>query len=222
MKDRLWFFGSYREWGNERQAAGKFYNKTQGTLFYTPDLEPAGVRPRVDGVQGHAGDVAGVGEKQVQLLRRSPARLPLPGECGEWHRSTRRKRFSATSSSPAGLYQATWNAPVTNRLLLEAGAAWRARQLADVPAARSQRKPDDISILEQSTGMRYNAVTDLQRRTGRSALLSARLRVLRHRVACLQGWVPARGAACRTSAGKSHEQRATTRSTIGVPVSLTQ
>src|SRR5712692_8279671 len=37
-KDRLWFFGSYRQWGNERQAAGKFFNATQGTMFYTPDL----------------------------------------------------------------------------------------------------------------------------------------------------------------------------------------
>src|SRR2546426_11420377 len=36
-KDRLWFFHSFREWGNERGAASKFFNKTQGTMFYTPD-----------------------------------------------------------------------------------------------------------------------------------------------------------------------------------------
>ena len=41
-RDRLWFFGSFREWGNQRQAANKFYNKTQHTPFYTPDLS----RPR--------------------------------------------------------------------------------------------------------------------------------------------------------------------------------
>ena len=34
----MWFYGSYRQWGNERGAAGKFYNATQGSLFYTPDL----------------------------------------------------------------------------------------------------------------------------------------------------------------------------------------
>ena len=36
-KDRLWFYFSLRYWGNERQAAGKFFNATQGTPFYTPD-----------------------------------------------------------------------------------------------------------------------------------------------------------------------------------------
>lgn len=38
-KDTLWFFHSFREWGNERQAAGKFFNMTQGTMFYTPDVD---------------------------------------------------------------------------------------------------------------------------------------------------------------------------------------
>ena len=38
LKDRLWFYGSFREWGNKRQAANKFYNATQHTPFYTPDL----------------------------------------------------------------------------------------------------------------------------------------------------------------------------------------
>ena len=36
-RDRLWFFGSFREWGNKRQAANKFYNATQHTPVYTPD-----------------------------------------------------------------------------------------------------------------------------------------------------------------------------------------
>ena len=48
-----------------------------------PRPRSAGVRSRVVRVQSHARDMAGVGAKQVQLLRRSPARLPLPGECGE-------------------------------------------------------------------------------------------------------------------------------------------
>src|SRR6185436_2064597 len=36
-QDKVWFFASFREWGSERQGAGKFWNLTQGTLFYTPD-----------------------------------------------------------------------------------------------------------------------------------------------------------------------------------------
>src|SRR5262249_32481303 len=44
-KDVLWFFGSFREWGNERQAANKFYNLYQGTAQwyqYAPDLSRPG------------------------------------------------------------------------------------------------------------------------------------------------------------------------------------
>jgi len=37
-KDKVWFFGSFREWGNAKSDAGLFWNKTQGTPFYTPDL----------------------------------------------------------------------------------------------------------------------------------------------------------------------------------------
>ena len=82
-KDRLWFYGSFREWGNKRQAANKFYNATQHTPFYTPDLQPTGVRQGVVRVESHPCDVAGDGKEQVQLLRRSAARLPLPGADGK-------------------------------------------------------------------------------------------------------------------------------------------
>ena len=82
-KDRLWFFGSFREWGNERQAANKFYNKTQHTPFYTPDLtRPAYAKEWYES-KARAPDVAGLREEQVQLLRRSAAGLPLPGVDGE-------------------------------------------------------------------------------------------------------------------------------------------
>src|SRR5437762_188240 len=37
-KDKLWFFASFREWGNQHLMAGNFWNKTQGSPFYTPDL----------------------------------------------------------------------------------------------------------------------------------------------------------------------------------------
>jgi hypothetical protein len=36
-KDRLWFFTSQRWWSNRNRVGGLFYNKTQGTPFYTPD-----------------------------------------------------------------------------------------------------------------------------------------------------------------------------------------
>ncbi len=56
---------------------------------------------------------------------------------------------------PAGLYQITWNAPITSRLLFEAGAS---RADGSWPTYRQPEvTPDDVSIFEQSTGMRYNS-----------------------------------------------------------------
>src|SRR5262245_50909918 len=43
-KDKLWFFASFREWGNQHVMAGNFWNKTQGTPFYTPDLSNPATR----------------------------------------------------------------------------------------------------------------------------------------------------------------------------------
>ena len=38
LEDRLWFFGSWRYWGKDKQIGSLFYNATQGTPVYTPDL----------------------------------------------------------------------------------------------------------------------------------------------------------------------------------------
>jgi hypothetical protein len=43
-KDKLWFFASFREWGNQHLMAGNFWNKTQGSPIYTPDLSRPGDR----------------------------------------------------------------------------------------------------------------------------------------------------------------------------------
>ena len=40
-KDTLWFFVSERAWDTQAPSPtpGNYYNKTQGTPFYTPDLD---------------------------------------------------------------------------------------------------------------------------------------------------------------------------------------
>src|SRR5581483_10251232 len=43
-KDRLWFFASSRSWRTSQYYPGNYFNKTPGTLFYTPDLS----RPAYD------------------------------------------------------------------------------------------------------------------------------------------------------------------------------
>ena len=155
-RDRLWFYGSFREWGNERQAANKFYNATQGTPFYTADLSrPAFAK---EWYESKAVRVTWkVTEKNKVNFFADPQRdchCPALTASGSVNAP---EAFFSYKLKPAGLYQATWNAPMTNRLLFEAGVG---RADGSWPIYRQPEVTrDDVSIVEQSTGMRYNSGT---------------------------------------------------------------
>ena len=71
---------------------------------------------------------------------------------------------------PSGVIQGTWTAPLTSRLLLEAGASWQVANWVNFAETGVSR--DDRSILELSTNYRYGATAALTAptaRTGRSA-----------------------------------------------------
>jgi hypothetical protein len=71
---------------------------------------------------------------------------------------------------PSGVVQGTWTAPLTSRLLLEAGGSWQVANWVNFAETGVSR--DDRSILELATGYRYGATTLLtapKARTGRSA-----------------------------------------------------
>ena len=148
VRDRLWFFTAGRLAGNKNQVAGVFFNATQGTPLYTPDLDRPSFRR--------------------EHLRSAGGRLT-------WNASPRHKvNFFADVQSmalrgrgdftspeaiigflfwPNALVQASWTMPVTNRLLLEAGASL---MTTTFPWAM-ESGPNDITIREASTGFRYNA-----------------------------------------------------------------
>ena len=155
-RDRLWFYGSFREWGNERQAANKFYNATQGTPFYTPDLSrPAFAK---EWYESKAVRVTWrASEKNKFNFFADPQRdchCPALTASGSVNAP---EAFFSYNLKPAGLYQITWNAPMTSRLLFEAGAG---RADGSWPIYRQPEVTrDDVSIVEQSTGMRYNSGT---------------------------------------------------------------
>ena len=155
-RDRLWFYGSFREWGNERQAANKFYNLTQGTPFYTPDLSrPAFAK---EWYESKAVRVTWrASEKHKFNVFADPQRdchCPALTASGSLNAP---EAFFSYNLKPAGLYQVTWNAPVTSKLLFEAGAG---RADGSWPIYRQPEVTrDDVSIVEQSTGMRYNSGT---------------------------------------------------------------
>jgi hypothetical protein len=150
--DRLWFFAAQRFYHGEAQIAGQFYNTTQGTLFYTPDLTRPMFRLedfestvlRLTWQASAKNKINAYGEIQSNWMHRhtfsgfaAPEAIPI-------------FRFA-----PQALYQLTWASPLTSKLLLEAGAG---TTISHWPNYRdSGVTPDVISVTELSTGLRYGA-----------------------------------------------------------------
>lgn len=161
-KDKIWFFAGWRKWGSRRQVAGLFWNATQGTMFYTPDLS----RP----AQPYE-------FSRSHLLRLTWQASPkhkvniftdIGSNRGDANQRTTIANLAPEAATgrrvwPTGIVQVTWNR-VTNKLLLEAGAAAvifhypTFRQPGDIGSIDgSIVSRDHISILEQSTNFRYNS-----------------------------------------------------------------
>ncbi len=159
-KDKLWFFGSYRTWGNERQAAGKFFNATQSTPFYTEDVSrPAYVHEFYESKAARVTWRASERNKlnffvDPQRDCHCPANVS-GGNVGM------PESFFSYRLHPAGLYQATWSAPWTSKLLFEAGMGRVDGSWPTYSEPIFHVKETDISIFEQSTGVQYNAVPTL-------------------------------------------------------------
>jgi hypothetical protein len=152
VRDRLWFFLAPREWGSRNQMAGMFWNKTQGTPFWTPD--PTRPADRYQWYSSRAFRVtwqaSTVNKFNVFIdhadacICRALGAVGQPPETG-----------NAFHFRPEGLYQATWSAPVTKRVLLDAGMSAAILSFPNFLAPGVE--PQHISILEQSTGILYTA-----------------------------------------------------------------
>jgi hypothetical protein len=156
-RDRLWFFTATRFTGTKQDLPGVFVNSTQGTPFYTPDLSRPGFAKDWLRSQG------------LRMTWQVTARNKINAFADPQTYQTRGQNTANDPTAntcwnmwPQGLYQGTWTSPVTNRLLLEAGASLTKNPF---PCSREDVtqtygfavKPTDISILERSTGFRYNS-----------------------------------------------------------------
>jgi hypothetical protein len=156
-RDKIWFLALFREWGSERQGAGKYWNKTQGTLFYTPDLD----RPAT-GSEWYESKAVRITwqasqKNKFNFLVDRQRNCNCHGNVGATTSVNPPESTLGYHFDPDALYQATWSSPRTSKLLLEAGAgaalqSWPAEMQPGVTA-------DHISVTEQSTGMTYNAST---------------------------------------------------------------
>ena len=156
-KDKLWFFGSAREWGNNYQFAGFYWNKTQGTPFYTPDLSRPATRTqwfeskavRLTWQAAPKQKFSFFSDFQDACICRTGTTVAGSGV------GVAPEAILAYHFRPTGFHQATWTAPMTSRLLFDAAFS---ATINHWPQFRAPGvTPDTISILEQSTGIRFNA-----------------------------------------------------------------
>ena len=125
VRDKLWFYTSYRQWKTNTYAAGLFYNMSPVPQSYVPDPS----RPAFEGDRDK--------NASLRLTWQASAKNKINLQ-HQWADQLRDHFYSQSTTNrtqaptatiyyhaqPSYLSQATWNAPVTSKLLFEAGAAF--------------------------------------------------------------------------------------------------
>ena len=159
--DRLWFFNAARFTGTKQVGGqGTFFNLTQGTPLYTPDLsQPTfskdwlrSIATRLTWQVSPRNKLSGFADPQTYQTRgQGRNRAPESQVC--W------------AMWPQGLYQGAWTSTVSSRLLIEAGASLTKNPFPCNRENVTQTfdfvvKETDVAITEQSTGFVYNAANE--------------------------------------------------------------
>ena len=162
-RDKVWFFAAVRRWGVRNQAAGLYWNKTQGTPFYTSD--PTRPAFRDEKYQSHALRVTW----QVSQRNKLNFFTDIKRDCICASGGAASALGSGANNAlegeapwrlwPNGIVQGTWTSPLTSKLLLEAGASVVMFHWPNFLMPGTS--PDDVAITEQSTNFRYNNVGGL-------------------------------------------------------------
>jgi hypothetical protein len=197
-RDKIWFFTAIARWGSTVAQPSAYYNPLQGkanipasgilgptpTLFYPGQpgspyaslsyTDPSFGTPRpassFDWYRNHAGRIT----TQVTPRNRVNVYADLQKSCrcttGPFTGANSIESERGWDWFPSGVVQGTWTAPLTSRLLLEAGASWQTANWVNF--AEEGVTQYDRSILETATNFRYgaaNLLTAPKARTGRSA-----------------------------------------------------
>ncbi len=166
-KDHLWFFVAPRTWGVARTQAGTYWNKTQNEYLSAPGAEYKVVKwtPWVDRPEDR---MSGRLEWYDSVLTRITYQANAKNKfnftydeqracnCGSVSAAQSHEFYlSSYRFEPNRLLQATWNSPVTNKLLLEAGYSATISQwnMFYQPGVT----PDIISISDVGIGQSYGS-----------------------------------------------------------------
>jgi Carboxypeptidase regulatory-like domain len=153
VKSKLWFYAGGRRWATSSYQPNNYFNATQGTMFYTPDLS----RP--------AYDLAYYTEANTKFTWQATPKQKVTGTYVTEHNCNCFFQLNTGTLAPeaagSNLYdpnyriQSTWTYPVTNRVLLWAGMTHqfnKANRMTEGFGEEGHR-----SILELSNNYRYNA-----------------------------------------------------------------
>ena len=162
-RDSLWIFAATRATGLKTVIRGLFENTTIGTPFFTPDPSKPAIRREWDKSQSARitwqvsprNKIGGLAF--LQSFQQRGGTVTTAQEASTSFGVAKQGFFW-----PAGMFQASWTAPVTSRLLIEAG--WSITPTG-YPMSRKNIQedlgipldPTHISMNERSTGFRYNA-----------------------------------------------------------------
>lgn len=157
-RDRLWFYSSNRWNGSERYPVSSYSNASSNPLFYvvgkpTYSAQPIhdnGVRVTWKVSQRHKINASEAYQDQRFYNREIPDSAAPPAGIIAASTPTNENRWG-----PLHLAQVSWSHPRTNRLLLDAGISIGYFSRDTNP--RAGITPTTISILEQTTGLRYGA-----------------------------------------------------------------
>ena len=157
--DNLWFFASSRSWRTASYYPGNFFNKTDGTLFYTPDL----TRP--------AYDDSYYKELRGRVTWQPTSKDKINASFGnEWNcdcastiaiGNTSPEGFAGYATDPSWQAQVTWSRPATSRLLLEAGSVVLNGRLDSTlfgAGGEAGGSINDPAVTDSSRGYTYGGV----------------------------------------------------------------
>jgi len=154
-RDKLWFFTAQRSWGNSNFVAGNYYNKNTAAWIYEPDLS----RPAVNDNNNRHQNA----RLTWQVSQRNKLNLTW-----EWQDNQVLHSGLTGQSAPEGIHrwnfgppnyilQGTWNFPITNKVMLEAGATSLIFDFPTLPTETLPLGDTQISVLETSRNYRYRS-----------------------------------------------------------------
>jgi hypothetical protein len=152
IRDKLWFYLTYRQAGGRSTVPGMWFNKNAGNPnAWTVDFDLA--RPAfTDGT-----DRNGIGRITYQVSPRNKINLywseqyNVSGVKGGGAGTTTPEASNYTLFQPSHIQQATWSSPITSRLLAEAGwGTYQARYRNPGPRIDGSFNPRMIRAQEQS------------------------------------------------------------------------